>query len=640
MARVFFGVTGICYSLAAGAQSIGKLKLRPALPEAGKPVKFSYNGLLSGDADTKAVVYFFVNDTLYAQPVRIPGRSNGITGEISLPDAAKAFALVFKRGVVTDSNDNKGFVYNMHRAGKPVAGAHYSSAYFYERNAYQAGIKTNWQKALDLKEQEFAAYPASRAKYRLDHLHTLAAAKGKREAKEQLAGLVTDYLSGNSTEKELQQLRDLARVVAGQPLADSIHRLITDRYPHRETAIVEKIQALYNEKSPDTVYRKMIALKAANPGVDFTTGILAAYYNDNFSVAAERAVSETDLAAFRHYIRQISNPRVLGNSYHAMATKLYENKRDLPEALHLSAQSLAALEQLRAAKPAAFLADDWQREMDGLYARYGDLHALLLARSGRLDEAENTWRKIVAADATQPGVNQHYVQLLYDRGRLAEARSEAARFIREGYAGQRICELLKNIYLKEGGTEEGYVTELSQLMAQGFKKRSTEMKMQMLAEPAKDFSLQEMDGQMVSLAALKGKTVVVDFWANWCVPCKAAFGGMKQAVEKYKGDSSVVFLFINTLEPDSLKTRKDRTTAFMKAHNYSFRILFDEPLGKDAYHVMSDFRHLATGIPAKFVIDPGGVVRFRSVGYDGNAENLVRELSLMIEVARSMPVAN
>jgi len=56
-----------------------------------------------------------------------------------------------------------------------------------------------------------------------------------------------------------------------------------------------------------------------------------------------------------------------------------------------------------------------------------------------------------------------------------------------------------------------------------------------------NMALYDADGKLIGFKDLRGKTIVMDFWASWCVPCKASFPGMKMAVEKYKNDPGVEF---------------------------------------------------------------------------------------------------
>src|ERR1700748_85368 len=69
-------------------------------------------------------------------------------------------------------------------------------------------------------------------------------------------------------------------------------------------------------------------------------------------------------------------------------------------------------------------------------------------------------------------------------------------------------------------------------------------------QSAPDFKLKDIDGKEISLASLNGKIVIVDFWATWCGPCKASFPGMQLAVNNFKNDKDVVFLFIDTRQTE------------------------------------------------------------------------------------------
>ena len=152
--------------------------------------------------------------------------------------------------------------------------------------------------------------------------------------------------------------------------------------------------------------------------------------------------------------------------------------------------------------------------------------------------------------------------------------------------------------------------------------------------PSKAFALKDLEGKEVSLASLQGKVVIIDFWATWCGPCKASFPAMQAAVDKYRKDTNVVFLFIDTWESTGADERLSAVKKFIQDNKYSFHVLLDKvvDLEKKQYSVVSDYG--VGGIPTKFIIGPQGNIVFKAVGFDGNNDKLLTELSVLIDLAK------
>lgn len=153
----------------------------------------------------------------------------------------------------------------------------------------------------------------------------------------------------------------------------------------------------------------------------------------------------------------------------------------------------------------------------------------------------------------------------------------------------------------------------------------------MIALPAPNFTLKDLDGNVVSLKDLKGKVIVLDFWSTWCVPCKKSFPAMQLAVNAYKNDPGVKFLFIHTWE--TTKTPVEDAKNYIAKSDFNFQVLMDlkNEAGRNA--AVEDYG--VSAIPAKFVIDKAGKIIFKLTGFTGNDADALEEISERITLAKN-----
>lgn len=125
-------------------------------------------------------------------------------------------------------------------------------------------------------------------------------------------------------------------------------------------------------------------------------------------------------------------------------------------------------------------------------------------------------------------------------------------------------------------------------------------------ELAPDFRLQDLDGRVVMLSDFRGKTVVLNFWATWCPPCREEMPEFQELWDERGtgGSDDLVVLAVNFLRDDTVGA----ATKFIEANEFTFPVVFDTTRGDVAA------RYGVRGLPATFFIDRKGVVRTTALG--------------------------
>ena len=125
-------------------------------------------------------------------------------------------------------------------------------------------------------------------------------------------------------------------------------------------------------------------------------------------------------------------------------------------------------------------------------------------------------------------------------------------------------------------------------------------------QPAPDFFLRTLNGRSVRLSDYRGKTVVLNFWASWCPPCRREMPDFQTLWEERgpSGPDDLVILAVNLLPEDTIAAAE----GFVDEFGLTFPILLDTSRGEVSQ------RYGVQALPATFFIDRDGIVRTTALG--------------------------
>ena len=133
-------------------------------------------------------------------------------------------------------------------------------------------------------------------------------------------------------------------------------------------------------------------------------------------------------------------------------------------------------------------------------------------------------------------------------------------------------------------------------------------------DQAPDFTVEMFDGSRVTLADLRGKVVLLNFWATWCPPCREELTHVQtELIDRFAGRP---FVFL----PVSRGESRETVAAFREKTGYAF------PMGLDSTQSVYK-RYAANYIPRNFLIDADGRVVSATVGFEKSEfEELIRSV--------------
>jgi thiol-disulfide isomerase/thioredoxin len=612
----------------AKKQPPAKFSYLPEKPVPGETITVRFDPAGTGLANAEsveAVAYIYAKGQPEAESLTLQKIENLWTGTVETTKEDRGIILKYLSGRTVDSNQKKGYVILLNdQKGTPVAGAEAGLAEALGGwGTTSADLEGDPVRALELFDKDFAAHPEAKREFLASYLGLITRLKkeeGEGMARQELEALAK---SPDLTVKDLTTLYNWSVRFKNRENALKYAALIKERDPEGEFVQAERFQEL--TKTEDVQKRTELVQKFKN---DFPKSEMIPQLH-YFMLSSFLKKGEYQKA--KAYLDKYGND-ANWTSYIILAVDMIKNNKELGLAEKMAARAVDMVRRELSTptikKPSYLLEKEWKASINRSLDYVLSAQGAVLLKLGKNGEA----LKALEESATltkggDPETNERYAEALVKAGDPAKAMSEIERFMAAGLATARMKDWLKEAYKKSKGSEEGLAEYMAKIDQAAGDRAGGALKKQMLDLPAPDFTLQDLDGKDVSLAGLKGKIVIIDFWATWCGPCLNSFPGMKRAVEKFAQDPEVRFLFINAWERMENKAKKKNAADFIAQNKYPFHVLLDLD-----NKVIGTFR--VEGIPTKFIIDKNGKIRFLSKGFDGNTDKLVEELRAMIESVR------
>lgn len=608
----------------------------PEKPKPGETISITYR--TAGDiANTlmpvEAIVYQYGSNKQKADDLLLKKTADGFVASFTADTAANFIFFSFSADKKYDNNSNDGYFIRLYENDKVRKGSYINQYMFYQFLGNDAGVERNNEKALAAMESEFSLHPDNRKPWLASYVRLKN--NVKKDATNTLALLEIESLfkSGLKEEADYETLAGLYTLAKLPEQAKWVNNLWKEKFPQGKWTINETLQAYYAQRDPE---KREAQLKDIIQKIETDKR----WENVRQNIPYFQTLIVNGYAAKKNWVKmkeaaaKIEDKATLAQSYNSAAWEMQKKGEDLEIAEEMSRFATEySREQLlkpTAKKPESMTETQWKKSAEFSYAQNADTYGMVLYRMGQFKKglpfAKEAAIKIL--QGKDADYNNTYALLAEKVVPAKKLKPELEQFVKEGKSSSDMKEILKRIYTREKKSEDGFDQYITALMEESRLKMLKDIQKSMLNETSPAFALVNLEGKKVDMAELKGKVVVVDFWATWCGPCIASFPGMQKMVTKYKDNPDVKFVFVDTWETkeDKMKNAQE----FISSNKYSFDVLMDND-----NKVVEQFK--VEGIPTKFVIDKNGVIRFKSVGFSGSDDKLIAELTAMIDIAANPP---
>lgn len=405
---------------------------------------------------------------------------------------------------------------------------------------------------------------------------------------------------------------------------DSIRKVVLRDYP--ESSAGRELYAGEVGREPDTTRRISMLEKALEKETPQNSGAFNDMHKQLF-----------DLYAAQHSQKALYHARIIAaekTPYRPSALKdivvtLTENRLSPDTALSYAQQALAVADSFpvgiiryfpETGYIPAYVTDSARRV--AVNQAKGNLLSLMAILYSRLQQQQQAEKAVAQAlSITADDETLLHAAHFYTGNNEPEKSYHAYHQILLHTPGDTVAlNGLKQSYISWKGSDAGLDQQLDALQLAWKKSMKGVMEKQRISKPAPvlaDFV--DMDGKPVPVSMLKGKIVIIDFWATWCIPCMKEMPFVQKVYEKYKDNPDVLFMIVNSGARNTLADAQ----GWSGRKRYTFPVYYNKDAGigdKLGFNI----------IPATFLIDKKGALAFKTIGFEG--PGIAPKLDLQIEM--------
>lgn len=623
----------ILLSTTAFAQNSGSIVPQVQKPQAGKENVFIYTPPkdLEISDSAKAYILYVVRSPVIKKIYLRKDAEQKYHFSVATPGSTPFlfFAIADKNDEIIDNNNSLGYIsYLYNNNEEPFPGARIYAAISLNYYGRYLKLQVPPDTLIKLFEHDYNSNPSfktDKGNNYPEYLRVLYAAK-KDSAKPQLLSYIKEQTAIDS-EQNWNNAKTVYQVLRMNGQADSLNTIMISKWPYGDAAKIAALDSIYQAQSID---------KKINLFNDFRTHFSLDNYDRIYSSILAGYANEKDWDKYIVYADSVKDKSAVAALHNKIAwafsgEDINSSGENLELAKELSKKSMdimsAEMSNPEKYKP-EYISDieAYKQQAKNNYDAYADTYALLLFKLNQVDSAFY-YQSIAVQNSTDAGSYERYAAYAAKTKGNGFAKQFLENKLLQGYTSIGMKTRLKGIYKEMNLSDADYNTFITKANTAYIEKINSELEGKMNS-PAKSFSLKNLKGETISLASLKGKVVVLDFWATWCGPCKVSFPAMQKAVEKFKDDKDVAFLFIDTWENKEPKQMQKDAQTFISTNKYSFNVLLDSD-----DKTITDYE--VNGIPTKFIINKKGNIQFMSVGFGGDVDGVVDEIATMIDIAKN-----